>query len=275
MAPALDLNSTSAPSSAPVASSDLQLCGLCKRPAVLQRSHLLPAWCYRRIIADSDDLQPVQITKDSAVFSNEQVREYLLCRKCEEKLGKIEDKVKRLTGCKSGKQRIFCKLNFISDTSGHRHEMHADTAGNLSYFAASVIWRAHAMGKGCELGPYGEKFRQFLLGEGSFPTDAFLAVMIIQPSESGIDPRGWLTSPSSTRVDGFRIHGFIASGLVFRLFVGQRLPAVIKRWFLGHPESPRCVVAVRPWNECQDAWGALELLNRATPRGKLARMSGA
>jgi hypothetical protein len=236
---------------------------------------LLPAWCYRRIIADSDDLQPVQITKDSAVFSNEQVREYLLCRKCEEKLGKIEDKVKRLTGCKSGKQRIFCKLNFISDTSGHRHEMHADTAGNLSYFAASVIWRAHAMGKGCELGPYGEKFRQFLLGEGSFPTDAFLAVMIIQPSESGIDPRGWLTSPSSTRVDGFRIHGFIASGLVFRLFVGQRLPAVIKRWFLGHPESPRCVVAVRPWNECQDAWGALELLNRATPRGKLARMSGA
>ena len=129
MAPALDLDSASAPSSTPVASSDLQLCGLCKRPAVLQRSHLLPAWCYRRIIEDRDDVQPVQITKDSAVFSNEQVREHLLCRKCEEKFGKIEDKVKRLTQCRSGKQLIFCKLNLISDKGGYRHEVHADTAG--------------------------------------------------------------------------------------------------------------------------------------------------
>lgn len=275
MAPAVDSNSASAPSSARVASPDLQLCRLCKRPAALRRSHLLPAWCYRRIIEDSDDAQPVQITKDSAVFSNEQVREHLLCQRCEEKFGKIEDKVKRLTCCKNGQQRIFCRLNFISDRSGHRHELDSETANILSYFAASVIWRAHAMGKGCELGPYGEKFRQFLLDAGDFPADAFLAVMIIQSSESGIDPKGWLTNPSSTRVDGFRIHGFIASGLVFRLFVGRRLPAVIKRWFLGHPASPRCVVAVRPWNECQDAWGALELLKQTTPRGKLARMSGA
>lgn len=252
----------------------LQTCGLCHEGGEIQNSHLLPAWCYRRIIEDCDDSQPVQVTKDSAIFSSKQVRQHLLCPACEDRFGKVEDKVERLTRRRSGKQLIFQRLTHIGGKTGQLYELDSDTAVILSYFAVSVIWRAHAMGKGCELGPYGEQFRRYLLGQCGFPANAVLMVMVLEPSESEVDPKCWLTDPATTRADGFRVHGFIACGLAFRLFVGRQIPAKLKLVCLASTAGPKRV-HVRPWHECQDVQGALELLRQTTPRGKLARLPGA
>lgn len=252
----------------------LQTCGLCHDSVEIQNSHLLPAWCYRRVIEDCDALQPVHITKNSAVFSSEQVREYLLCKSCEDRFGKIEDKAERLTRRRNGRQLVFQNLTYIGGSTGHLYELDAETAGVLSHFAVSVIWRAHAMGRGCELGPYAEKFCRYLLGQGDFPADAVLTIMVLEATELGVDPKSWLTDPASTRADGFRIHGFIACGLAFRLFVGQKLPAEFKIACLASATGPKRI-HVRPWNECRDVWGALTLLTQAKPRGKLARLPAA
>jgi hypothetical protein len=251
-----------------------QTCRLCGKPGEIRNSHLLPAWCYRRVIEESDDSQPVHVTKDSAVFSNEQARQYLLCAACEDRFGKVEDKVERLTRRRNGKQLIFQRLASIESRTGQLYKLDEESSGILAYFATSVIWRAHAMGRGCELGPYEEKFRRYLLGETGFPASASLALMVIEPNELGIDPKGWLTDPATARTDRFRIHGFIACGLVFRLFVGKQIPAMIRKGCLASTMGPR-YIHVRPWNECQDVMGALRLLEQTTPRGKLARLPGA
>jgi hypothetical protein len=250
-----------------------QTCGLCGKPGEIQNSHLLPAWCYRRIIEDCDDSQPVQVTKNSAVLSNEQVRQRLLCAGCEDYFGKIEDKVERLTRRRNGKQLIFQRLTHIGGRTGQLYELAEESASILSHFATSVIWRAHAMGKGCELGPYGDQFRRYLLGQSAFPADASFALMVIEPTELGIDPKSWLTNPATARTDRFRIHGFIACGLVFRLFVGKQIPTMIRKGCLASTAGPR-YIHVRPWNECQDVMGALRLLEQTTPRGKLAQFPG-
>lgn len=266
----VDLNSRDALSNASVDSSGLRPCGLCRRLGVLQESHLLPAWCYRRIIEDCGDAQHVQVTKNSAVLSNDQVQQFLLCRDCEERFAKIEDKVERLTRRRSGKQIIFHRLTCVGGPSGKLYELDAETAGILSYFAVSVIWRAHAMGRGCELGPYEVKFRRYLLGEDCFPDGAVLGVMVLEPTDLEVDPKGWLSHPASARVDGFRLHGFIVCGLVFRLFVGRGIPVELKIGCLAKTTGPR-YIHVRPWHECRDVWGAMDLLRYTTPRGKLAR----
>lgn len=250
----------------------LQTCGLCREAGEIQSSHLLPAWCYRRITEDYDDLHPVHVTRGSAILSSEQVREYLLCLSCENRFGKIEDKVERLTRRRDGQQLIFKKLTHIGGLTGQLYALDAETADVLSYFAVSVIWRSHAMGRGCQLGAYGDEFRHYLLGRGDFPASAVIMVMVLDPSGLEVDPKGWLTEPASTRADRFRVHGLIVCGLVFRLFVGRQIPAQFKEVCLGRTGGPK-LIHVRPWNECEDAMGALRLLTQTTARGKLARLS--
>lgn len=126
------------------------------------------------------------------------------------------------------------------------------------------------MRRTCDLGPYEPKFRAFLLDQDQFPEDAFLGLMIIEPNELDLDPRSWLTQPATVRVNHFRIHGFIASGLVFRLFLGKKIPSILRMGCLAKTVGPR-YIHVRPWTECQDALGALSLIAQTTPRGKLAR----
>ena len=204
------------------------------------------------------------------MLSNKQVRQHLLCSSCETRFSKNEDKIERLTRRNDSKQKIFEKLEYVPTETGQLYKLEPEPAEHLAYFATSVIWRAHAMRKSCELGPYGPKFQAFLLGQDEFPVDAALGLMIIEPNELGLDPRSWLTQPATVRVDHFQIHGFIASGLVFRLLVGKRIPAILRLGCLAKTVGPRDI-HVRPWNECQDALGAVRLLAQTTPRGKLAR----
>jgi hypothetical protein len=99
----------------------------------------------------------------------------------------------------------------------------------LTYFAASMFWRASAhrwkMGakesRGIELGPYEERLRKFLGGETQFPQNCVLWVSVPE----SITPFVHLSlTPYGGRREGYHLYKLIVLGVGFHLLVGGQIP---------------------------------------------------
>jgi hypothetical protein len=131
-------------------------CHLCRTTTTLQRSHILPAGLYRKMLdRGAKNPNPFCITQGSAVQTSEQVAAYMLCRACERTLN---DKGERwvLANCFDGK----AKFPLRELVQGHKplyvgqivtmyagRDILASNLSKLTYFAASIFWRASVHGR--------------------------------------------------------------------------------------------------------------------------------
>jgi hypothetical protein len=139
----------------------------------------------------------------------------------------------------------------------------------LAYFAASVLWRSHAMQAGCQLGSYEPWFRDFLLGVAPFPDHSALAFGVLEATPNYSRPENWMTMPTSHHQGKVWIHGFMLAGVMFRCVVGKEIPAAMRLVSIAHPNA-KYYGTLQAADSYSDFLGALELLNTATPKGKLA-----
>ncbi len=248
------------------------ICALCQRTAELQDSHLIPMWAYRRI-CDVDPLgskAPVHIAGRYAVLSNKQTRRYLLCADCEQRFSKSEGRVAKLTSPDNGQIKLFRNITRLATPRNVLASLnHVEDGNHIAYFAASVMWRGCVMSRGCKLGPYEPKFRQYLIGATPFPREAVVSVGLLEPSPN-VDARGWVSEPTSTKTSMGWCHGFLLAGLVFRCWVGKAIPPEWQEASLIGPHPMKYVSILKP-EECADFLAAAELAGGATPRGKLAK----
>ena len=249
-------------------------CALCHKNTDLQNSHLIPKWAYRRIckIDQADSKIPIHIADGNAAFSNRQTTKHLLCADCEQRFSNSEGYLARLTALDNGRIELFRRVMRLDTPRSVLASLHhAEDADHLTYFAASVIWRGSVMTSGCELGPYVDKFRRYLLCETQFPREAVISVGLLEQSpNSNADPRGWISTPASTKAGTMWLHGFLLAGLAFRCWVGKEIP---KKWHnvsLAGPNSTKYVSILKP-EECTDFLAAAEMVKMAKPRGKLAK----
>lgn len=250
------------------------ICALCHEKGDLQNSHLIPAWSYRRIcdVDASNPKAPIYIAGGNAVLTNRQATKYLLCSRCEALFSKSEDYVARLTESDDGQIGLFKHVTRLDTPTKVLALLNRFEDGDqLAYFAASMVWRGSVMTRGCELGPYEAKFRQYLLGEAPFPAGASISVALLENSPN-VDARGWLSAPSSSKMSVGRLHGFMLAGLVFRCFVGKAIPVEWQNVSLTGATSKKYVSILKP-EECADFIAAAEMVGRAKPRGKLAKTS--
>lgn len=211
-------------------------CKLCGKTAVLEWSHIIPKWTYRRLVNQRPagaPASPVRVEGDVALASPNQDAEYMLCRQCEHIISKSESYVASVALQEDG---TFPALSLVKvvpsapDPEWQIGDASALDVDAITRFAASVVWRASAsvMYSTLSLGDkYGAEFADYLLTPGSpFPGHARLIVEFMNPQNLPRVDR-MVVAPESTRDGGFHVYQFCMFGIWFRLLVGGLLPSTV------------------------------------------------
>jgi hypothetical protein len=253
-------------------SSHTGICALCKQTRILQNSHLMPKWAYKRLqqtpLGRED---PIRVSDGSALYTSEQVTRHLLCEDCENRFSQREDYVAEITKIDAnGNLKILQGIKRLNAPERFLIELgNSIDAEKLAYFSASIIWRAGAMGLDCRLGSYEPEFRGYLLGNADFPASAAVGMALLESSLLTANPENWVSLPSSVHAYPVWIHGFIVCGLAFRCHVGRALDPKMKHVCLVRA-NPKKYAALLPADKLGDFRAVFDKLVSAIPRGKLA-----
>ena len=216
-------------------------CELCLNVADLQMSHYLPAAVYRALspVGSSKQTPPiiVDLKANTAIQTNRQAKMHMLCSSCERRFDtEGEDHVLANFRRSDGQFKLLeiLRAETPAQFDGDRPVYFGDQLPSqvnveaYAYFALSVLWRG-SVGDWPE--PYGrfrnalgakyeEEIRRFLLGQISFPENAYLLVEVDfeVPSLSG------MISPDSVKriINRFRFrqHFFLIPGIRFNVLLG-------------------------------------------------------
>jgi hypothetical protein len=163
----------------------LSTCPMClTKNVLLQDSHVLPKWSYRPLHdPGSANPNPVVIHRGRWSQKSQQVHEYMLCLGCEARIARGDSYVATIA-CKRGK---FPGLGLIGPLIAETNQVQYVEPGQLdaqllAYFAASVVWRGHMARQitDCNLGPYADAFREYLLGQRKFPGQSAARVYMVR-----------------------------------------------------------------------------------------------
>ena len=257
-------------------------CKLCLRDGMeLQRSHLLSAAVYRVLRDDgvAPNPNPVLITPEGRVQSNQQQWAHLLCRSCEALLSRGgEDWVFR-HGMKQNGSFPLAELLRRSRPSVGKLGEHTRlyeaalvpgiNAAAITHFAIGIFWKASVYGWNTDgsipvnLARYGDQFRGFLLGKAEFPKDAVLAVLV---REGG--PIDRLThTPAGSAGPDIITYQFPIPGFSFVLTIGKNISERISQYcFVRGVGRPIVITVATEQFLFQQAHRAIERAQRLKPR---------
>ena len=243
-------------------------CALCLRDEQLQMSHLIPRALYLdRRMPELPNPNPIYGLPEEQGPRQEQFVERLLCRDCEHRFSVNGEKWVLENGYRlKGPSTIYEALaaatavpDYPGGTVYAGAEIDALDMDKLSYFGASVFWRAsvvhldigrkrrHMIQLGAK---YEESLRAYLLGEAPFPNSMVLWSAVCRTPE----PPPVITYPAGERVsegyESFYRHTFDIPGLSYMLHVGNRLPPHIRDTCVV--ASPRRYIYFSPFERLID-----------------------
>jgi hypothetical protein len=195
-------------------------CALCRTSSDLQNSHIIPEFFYR-LIYDSNPRRFHIVSgnpSERESFAQKGLRETLLCRACEQKLGKWEHQSK--AAFVDGKGLRITAL-------GDRVLLRGFHYKTFKLFQLSLLWRMSVSTlpffKDVVLGPHDEVLRQALLNDDPLRPDQYPCWMIALQI-SGKPVIDWMLEPSLTRLDGHHIYWLVITGIMFSYYVGSHPP---------------------------------------------------
>jgi hypothetical protein len=217
----------------------LGTCKLCTLKKNLQDSHLMPRSLYKmaRGSGTKGNQDPHVLTAKGRKSSSHQIKDYVLCRDCEQRFSKNgEDYVMRLVTKRNGQFPLLDMLNAIPTplrmprwTAYSAVQTPGIDRAKIAYFALSVFWRASVHTweqeggeKTCiDLGKkYNEEIRRYLLDETPIPKNANLLVAVCTDDES---QKTFFVPEENVKVRD-RSFGVMVRGLYF-MFRITRTPA--------------------------------------------------
>jgi len=229
-------------------------CSLCSSENVqLKRSHIVPAWAYKRMCNwGRSPSVPIVVEDDRAFFSSRQMRRYLLCGPCEQRIGKSERYVAPLTFTHSHVSRLVGLARDPARSYQYPGSFRARVAvpadincEMIGRFGVSVIWRM-AVWKQIDqdasrsfLGPYHEPLRLYLLGVAPFPPQCAIHLHVVDPTlQESRNYCAIVAYPAGGRSGPFHIHQFFILGLYFQLYVGKAVYEGLHLACLVHGTPP-------------------------------------
>lgn len=271
-----------------MAKSEIGNCSLCDVNGPLLDSHIMPRWVYNRIRGDANELinidNAADESKSKAYYSSKQVREHLLCPKCEQIFSITEGAVGLLALQKDGNSfPILDSANpddyypFVIDRVETKVlAIEKSTAKDLAHFAVSVVWRASLSSSSktndTKLGKYETELRDYLKNRSPLPDTVRVTVAAIRnPEPKEADLRKMLVMPVTDKSDEghFHIHRFGAAGLYFDVGVGGDIPEQQRRICVTR-SNPPFVIVTKGFN-IGFFKGLPEAMRKTTKRGRFRR----
>ena len=212
-------------------------CRLCGDVGTHLESHIIPRWVYRRLSRlnpGRSGSNPVHVGGGRTMLRATQLKEYLLCERCEALMKRWEDCV---AGLSLQENDRFPALEAVTPFIGKADDpfVLADASmldiEKIVRFGVSVIWRASVSSKvpGVKLGRYADALAAYLRDDvAQLPPDARLRLVFICPmSELRFDRT--VCEPYTHRDDAHlvRIHSFYLFGMWFHLHVGCEDPSPV------------------------------------------------
>lgn len=196
------------------------LCALCRTNSDLQSSHIIPEFFYRLIY----DTKPrrFQIVSTTAsepeTFAQKGLREPLLCRTCEQKLGQWEHR---------SKATFVDGKGLKATQQGRRILLQGLDYKTFKLFQLSLLWRMSVSSlpffREVDLGPHDEVVRRALLNDDPLRPDQYPCWMIAIEI-NGHPVTDWMLEPSLTKLDGHHIYWLVITGIMFSFYVGSHPP---------------------------------------------------
>lgn len=194
------------------------VCALCKTSGELQNSHIIPEFFYKLVY----DPNPRRFRVISAIvseperFEQKGFREPLLCKVCEQKLGRWEDYAKRAFVDGRGLQITQQKNEVI--LSGLKYKL-------FKLFLLSLLWRLSVSKLGffkeVRLGTYEEKIRLALINDDPLLPQQYACWMIVV-LVGGKAHTDWIVEPTVARVGGRHVYSLVIAGVLFNFHVGRQ-----------------------------------------------------
>ena len=219
-------------------------CALCLEPSELQRSHYIPKGVYKTIMRGGPEHENQSIFMDgirgTSSYSNFQPRKELLCSECEHKFST------------RGEDYVIPKLLTHSDFPLREDIPSEDVIGmqnigdldyqKFAYFALSIIWRGSVTiwpspynGIYKKLKQHEEILRRYLMHHGAFPARTFITVLVDSNDQNyhGASlPQFHSEVFNKCRL---RVFSFRLPGVIFRVFIGSKIPADQKLFYDALP----------------------------------------
>ncbi len=210
------------------------ICKLCQQKAELVESHLIPKAIYKRIRrSNGANNRIVAVSHAVAMFSDKQVKDYLLCVACEGRFGRVEDYT--VSNCLQEDSFPFREAvlglprHLEANDVALGQYLEGGGIEMLVYFAASVLWRAAVhrwRGVGgstitVNLGSYEEGFRLYLLDKADFPVETTIGIFVAGKANE-LDQ--FATTPIALDVKGYQQYTFVIPGIKFSIVVGRDRP---------------------------------------------------
>lgn len=260
----------------------VEMCRLCGQLDRLQTSHLLARGFYK-ICRDraGSDANPVFTTTSHARHTSQQIAEHLLCSSCEQRFRERgEDYAISVCLRDSGAFKLRSRLltcaplgqadGAVIVSGNAAPDVRTDA---LTYFAASVFWRAsaHSWKTGdaslhVPLGPSTEEaFRTYLLDRGPWPSRAALWLHVT----TGLDVPFVIFPYTDTINLPVGIIRFAVPGMLYDLFLGESIPRAILNHCLC-PSGERTIFLADTLRSAHMK-GAIRLVGESRPSQKVRR----
>jgi hypothetical protein len=206
----------------------LQKCALCSEVRHLVESHIIPRWVYARIAADQPGRPVPVVVKDGvAMMKSEQLTKYLLCRPCEDQIGRWEKHAAQVSYNAGQFPALTTALANVAPDRWNTPkititDLSSLDADALARFGTSVFWRAASCPDLCptiRLGKYKDELRAYLRKEAPFPETVRRILWLLNTPDLP-QAQQILTMPSFEKEKTTRMYHFGVFGLYFELWVG-------------------------------------------------------
>lgn len=224
------------------------ICKMCLQKNGLVCSHLMPAFLYD--YCRQGEHSPIMMSGGIVLPTDRQTQDYLLCGACEGILnqggeGWIADKLATW-------ERTFPLYDLLTrnvapefDEGGMIVYSAAKNAqikiDKLTHFALGLFWKAsvhswrgNTTDPRIELGPYSDKIRLWLRGQGEFPKYLYLIVVVEKPVKAQIV----MIDPYEGVREGARTHFFHVPGVLFMMTLGKMADESVRALAINSAGNP-------------------------------------
>jgi hypothetical protein len=202
-----------------------KVCALCRVNTDLQNSHIISELFYLMVY----DVRPRRfhvISSDPIIherYEQKGIREYLLCKACEQRLGRWEDYVKRAF--------VHGKGVTATPVEGGL-KLHGIDYKTFKLFLLSLLWRMSVSTleffRLLKLEPeHNEKLRVALLDDDPLQPEDYSCILTIVKI-NGEFKKDWILQPSQVRNGTSRAYWLVINGIVYMFFISGPIPAVFR-----------------------------------------------